>query len=464
MIKEKIVFVAAECAPFVKVGGLADVIGSLPKALKKIGANVSVVIPFYGAIKLKKDDLVLLKSKIAINFEGKEELFSLWKTKLPQSEVSLFLIDNKKFFEGNAYLENDASSGGSLQEARRFLFFSVAALKTTELIKGDIIHCHDWHSALIPFLLKKKKIKTLITIHNIAYQGIFTAEVVNRLLKTKLTGTVNCLEKGIEKSNLITTVSPTYAKEILSPEFGFGLEKLLKKRKKDLFGIINGLDYQQFGPATDPYIKRKYSIESLVGKAVNKEYLQKKCFQKANPEVPIIGMVTRIAEQKGFDLIEKILPQMIKENLQFVILGRGTEKYESFLKKIAKKNPQKLSVTTRFDEKFAHQIYAGSDIFLMPSVFEPCGLGQMIAMKYGTVPIVRAIGGLKDTVRSVDKNKPTGFSFEEYSPKALWFEIKKALHLFKDKKRWLEIQKNGMSENFSWEHSAQLYLDLYKKL
>lgn len=462
-MKEKIIFVAAECAPFAKVGGLADVVGSLPKALKKIGVNISVVIPFYDIIKIKKDNLILLKSKVTIAFEEKKEFFDVWKTKLPQSEVPLFLIAHKKFFKGSVYIESDASSGGSDQEARRFLFFSAAALKVAELIRCNIIHCHDWHSALIPFLLPKKKIKTLLTIHNIAYQGVFAAELVNRLLKTKLTGTINCLEKGVESANIITTVSPTYAKEILSSEFGFGLEKLLKKRKKDLFGIINGLDEQQFSPITDSYIQKKYSIDTLADKIINKEYLQKKYFQKVDAKIPVIGMVTRIAEQKGFDLIEKIMPQIIKENLQIIILGQGMKRSENFLKITAKKNPQKLSVITKFDERLAHQIYAGSDIFLMPSAFEPCGLGQMIAMKYGTIPIVRAIGGLKDTVRSVNKNKPTGFSFEKYSAKALWLEIKKALRIFKNKKKWQEIQKNGMSQDFSWKRSAQSYLRLYQK-
>ncbi len=463
-IKTKILFAAAECAPFAKVGGLADVTGSLPKALKEVGADISVILPYYGSISIDKKNRRCLRKGISISFNGKNETFNIWESHLPDSEVPILLVENKKYFGGDIYSNKSSEFSPEEFEAARFLFFSQAVAKTVLIEKFKIIHCHDWHTSLIPFLLKKKKLKTLLTIHNLAYQGILKAELINRLLATKFKGFVNCMENGIRNADVITTVSPNYAKEILSPEFGFGLEKALNERKKHLFGIINGIDPSQFNPEIDPYITKNYSIKSIKDRAINKKNLQEKCFKKSNIKTPIIGMVTRIAEQKGFDLIENILPRMMKKNVQIVILGKGVKKYENLLKSEAIKNPAKIFVKTKFDEEFAHKIYAGSDMFLMPSHFEPCGLGQMIAMEYGSVPIVRAVGGLKDTVIPVEKNKATGFVFKDYSPDALRIEIEKALHFFKKKDVWSNIQKNGMAKDFTWKNSAESYMRLYKKI
>jgi len=469
----KVLFVTSECTPLAKVGGLADVAGSLPPALRKLGLDVFIALPFYGFISREDKSLKPLSKDLKINFDGKEESFSLWQTLLPGSRVPVLLIENDKYFGGKSvYIEEDASSGGSEAEAARFLFLSVVGIKIGQLIKAQIIHCQDWHVALVPFLVKQKKlkdIKTFLTIHNLAYQGIYQAKIVNRLLDTDFPEEeVNCLKMGILNADLISTVSPSYAKEILTKEYGSGLEKYLKKRKKNLVGIINGLDLETWNPSTDPHIKSKYSIQSLEKKKENKTYLQKKFFKKANPDTPLLGIVSRLAEQKGFDLIEKIFPQLMKEGINLFILGKGAPQYQKLLEDKAKEYPEKFGAKIGFDEELAHQIYAGADIFLMPSSFEPCGLGQLIAMRYGTVPLVRATGGLKDTVSSVKikKGKTTGsgFLFKDYGAENLLKTIKDALDVYKDKEVWRQVQENGMKQDFSWEKSAKKYLKIYKEL
>ena len=465
-IKGKIIFASAECTPFAKVGGLADVVGTLPKALKEMGVNVSVIIPYYESIKLNRKDLKIIKKKIKIDFNNKQEPFNIWQTRLPESDVPIFLIENKKYFKGNIYPDESDLINNKDFEAARFFFFMKSVVKFSQILKINLIHCHDWHASLIPLILKKEKekIKTILTIHNIAYQGIFNSSVVNRYLNMNLNGDVNCLQNGVKNADLITTVSPNYAKEILGPEFGFGLEKYLNERKKDLTGIINGIDPRQFSPEKDIHIEKNYSFETLENKKVNKTYLQKKFFKKSTGKEAIIGMISRIADQKGFDLVEKIFPELINENIQLIILGKGIKKYEQFFLKQKNKFPNKVFVEIGFDEKLAHQIYAGSDIFLMPSFFEPCGLGQMIALKYGTVPIVRSVGGLKDTVIPVSAKKGTGFLFEKYHPDSLLKEIKSALLFFKNEKKWKNIQENGMKQDFSWKYSAKKYLETYNKI
>jgi len=458
----KILLVASECAPIAKVGGLADVIGSLPQSLKETGTDVSVVIPFYSTIKKNIKNPKLVQKDVPVYFEGVEKTFNLWQTNLPDSSVPLFLIENEKYFGGEGiYIETDASSGGSKEEAARFLFLSLAALKIAQLFKIEILHCHDWHVGIIPFLVKKNnlKIKTVFTIHNLGYQGAYSQDIVNLLLGTDFTQGVNCLILGILNADILTTVSPKYAKEILTPEFGFGLEVYLKERKKDLVGILNGLDENTFNPKTDPYIVKNYSSEDFKAKEENKIHLQNITFGKPNLKIPIISIVSRLAPQKGMDLVQKIFPLLVRENLQFVLLGKGTLEYEEFFKEMAKKNPEKFWAKIDFDENLAHQIYAGSDIFLMPSLYEPCGLGQLIAMKYGTIPVARAVGGLKDTIFP----KKTGFLFEKYDSQEFFETIKSALKSFENKKIWKELQENAINQDFSWKKSAKEYLRAYQK-
>lgn len=457
----KILFVASECTPIAKVGGLGDVIGSLPKALKKIGVDVSVLIPFYGIVKLKKEKMKLALKEAEIQFGGKTEKFNLWQTSLPESDVPLFLIENKNYFKGNVYIETDASSGGSEEEAKRFLFLSLAATKIAEFLNTDILNCHDWHTALIPFLIKKQggNLKTLLTIHNLGYQGIYSKKIVNQSLGINFADDVNCLREGIINADFINTVSPNYAKEILTPEYGEGLERELQKRKVNLIGILNGLDEEQFNPKSDHYSKKNYSVDSLDDKSENKTYLQAEYFKKIAPEIPILGIVSRLTDQKGINLIIELFAELMQKNIQFILLGQGKVPYGDFFKNALRKFPGKFFTKIGFDEKLAHQIYAGSDIFLMPSLFEPCGLGQLISMRYGTIPIARATGGLKDTVKT-----NSGFLFEKYNAQEFLKAIERALEVYKNKVEWRRMQESGMKQDFSWEKSAKEYLKIYNKL
>ncbi|MCD6270963.1 glycogen synthase [bacterium] len=469
----KVLFVVSECAPIVKVGGLGDVASSLPKALKDLGVDVSIVLPFYKPVKVKKP--ILVKRNAKIKFLQKEEKFNIWKTYIFKKKIPVFLIENKKYISsGGVYIESDASSGGSLSEAERFLFFSLAALEVANFKKVSILHCHDWHVAIIPYLVKTKNLpfKTLLTIHNLAYQGQYPASLLNKIFKTNFKGRVNCLELGILNADIINTVSPTYAKEILTKKFGFGLEQALRKRKKDLFGILNGLDEEIWNPENDKFIIQNYSWKSLDKKIENKRYLLEKFFKKVDVKKPVISIVSRLAMQKGIDLIEKIFPKLLKEDIYFILLGKGHKSYENFFLEMEKKYPKKVKANILFDEKLAHQIYAGSDIFLMPSFFEPCGLGQQISMKYGTVVVARAVGGIKNTVTNLkvktQKSKVMvegeGFLFEKYNPEEFLKAIQKALKFYHNKEIWRKIQQNGMKKDFSWKKSAKEYIKLYKKL
>jgi len=467
----KVLFIASECAPIIKVGGLADVVGSLPKTLKALGVNVSVALPFYGAINIKRGNLRLVRKNLSVIFQGRKENFNLWQTFLPGSRVPLFLIENKKYFSGESvYIESDASSGGSKRETARFLFLSVAGVEVAKRIKTEILHCHDWHTAAIPFLVKKEgfKIKTLLTIHNLGYQGIYSYDIVNNLLGTNFSKNVNCIKLGILNADFINTVSSSYALEILTPRYGFGLEKYLQKRKKHLTGILNGLDSDLFNPETDSYLKKNYGAKNIKDKIYNKIYLQKKCFKSVNLEIPILGIVSRLADQKGMDLIKDLFTSLMKKNLQFILLGKGSKEYKVFFRKASKSFPEKCWVKIGFDEKLAHQIYGGADIFLMPSFFEPCGLGQQIAMKYGTVPVARSVGGIKDTVEPLrigkKKIKGTGFLFQRYKAGEFLKALKDALKCYRTKDIWEQIQINGMKQDFSWQKSAKKYKSLYKKI
>lgn len=478
--KIKVLFVAAELNPLAKVGGLADVIGALPKALAKLNLDVRIVIPKYNIINEKKYPLIKIVSIIQVPFEKVNEIISLYQTTLPESNIPVYLINHQKYLGfGGVYPSADASSTGSTSEAHRFTFFTRAVLEIFNKLKWrpDIIHCHDWHIGLLPALIKLFKIKmpTLFTIHNLAYQGHYKTAVVTKMLnsdKVKLTDlpslkerikkatTINYVEQGILNAGLINTVSPNYAKEILTKEFGCGLEKVLQNRKKQLFGILNGIDLDKFNPENDKYIIENYSINNLGKKIKNKIYLQKICGLEINKNLPLFGLVSRLTEQKGLDLLGKIADKLLKQNCQIVLLGAGSPYYQDIFITLAKKYPAKFYTKIDFDVKLAQEIYAGSDLFLMPSRFEPCGLGQMIAMRYGTLPIARAIGGLKDTVFHL-KN---GFVFKNYNPNEFYKICIFALKTYQNKKKWQQMMENAMSQNFSWNKSARKYIELYNKL
>ncbi len=496
----KVLFVGGELTPIAKVGGLADVIGALPKALKKLGVDVKIIIPKYGIIDEKKYPLKKIASDIKIPFYNQEELVNVYSCFLPdtQRQVEVYLIENLKYLsEGEIYFTIDASSSGALNECQRFVFFTkcVAEIFLNNKIdwQPDIFHCHDWHTGFLPLLIKiqsvnlQMKQKTLFTIHNFAYQGKYNPQEILKMLNLKEQDwpclrertknqfkDLNAVQQAILNADLINTVSPTYAQEILTPEFGEKLENNLQKRKANLSGILNGIDVDFFNPATDLTLIKNYGLEMpkekiLENKKENKEYLQKNCNLKIDSNVPLIGLISRVAEQKGFDLIIKIFDKLMELDLQFVLLGTGDPKMEKTLAELSLKYPDKFSCNLKFNTKVAQQIYAGSDIFLMPSHFEPCGLGQMIAMRYGTTPIVRACGGLKDTVenyslQTIHYKLGMGFVFEKYEANEMLNSIKEALEIYKDKKAWQEIIFHNMRQDFSWENSAKKYLELYKKL
>ena len=442
----KILIAAAEVAPIAKVGGLGDVVGALPKALAKLKLNARIIAPFYGAIDRNKYQIKLIKQNIKIGAES----ISLWQTNLPDSAVPIYLIDHN-FFSGKKIYFTAIADGPT--DIKKFVFFSQAILESAKAInfKPNIIHLNDWHTAAVATLLKTdyktdsffKQTKTLYTIHNLANQGLSDSK--------------NYMAEGILNSDLINTVSPTYAKEILSKEYGAGLEKILNKRKNDLYGILNGIDADFFNPATDNLISQKYSLKNLEKKTANKLAVQKELGLPQDKNTALAGLVTRFVWQKGLDLITEKFSEL---NCQFIFLGTGEKRYEQTLLNLAKKFPRQFSVQIKFDEKLAHLIYAGADIFLMPSRFEPCGLGQMIAMRYGAVPIVRGTGGLADTV-----NNKTGFTFKKYSGQELYKTINKALEsYYKNKPLWLKLQINDLKQDFSWNKPAHEYLKLYKKM
>jgi len=487
MKKLKVLFIAAELNPLAKVGGLGDVTGALPKALRTEGIDVRIVIPKYGSIDDKKYPSKKIADNVTVPFNNKKESIALYETPLPGSEVPVYLIDNLTYLGQNGiYFETAELSDNKNREAERFTFLARSSLSIFGALNWfpDVIHCHDWHAGMAPVLVKTlaktnpllKKIKTLLTIHNLEYQGWYNAETVldalgiaekdHPALSQQKKGYLSSVRQGILTSDHLNTVSETYAKEILTKEFGNGLEDDLIARADRLTGIVNGIDVDRFNPETDSHIAAQYSLTNIEGKKKCKAALQKKCELEVNETLPIFGIVSRLVGQKGLDLIYKIADQMMNEDLQFVLLGTGDPKLEKLMQKIAITYPRKASVRIEFDTAFAQQIYAGSDVFLMPSRFEPCGLGQMISMRYGTLPIVRATGGLKDTVQDYSSadNSGDGFVFDAYESKELLKAIQRALKLFQNQESWYTVVRRVMQKDFSWNASAKKYIKLYHQL
>lgn len=457
----KIAMIVSEALPFAKTGGLADVAGSLPLALEYCGQEVIIIMPRYKSVVDSRLKIDRISEDISCSLIGRN--------------IRVYFIENKPYFNRDG-LYGD-KFGDFPDNLERFSFFCRRSLDLLQEINfcSDILHLHDWQSSLVSVYLKNlysgrsfyKRMKCVLTIHNIGYQGIFDRKWFVKLgLKDNLFdinglefyGKINLLKGGIIFSDLINTVSPTYAKEIQTQEFGFGLEGLLRERTKALSGILNGLDYSVWDPASDKLIAQNYSAENLENKLFNKEDLQNKCGLAVNKDIPVIGMVSRLAEQKGFDILTASLDKISKLGLQLVILGTGDLKYHQLLKTSAEKHPGIISLNLRFDESLAHKIYAGSDIFLMPSKYEPCGLGQLISLRYGTIPLVFKTGGLNDTI-----NSKNGFLFSDYSKEKLIQSIEKAIFVFRNKSKWSELVQSAMKCNFSWVVSADKYIKLYAK-
>jgi starch synthase len=469
----KVLICASEAVPFAKTGGLADVAGALPKALAQLGHDVRLALPYYGQVEaagIKATRVGPVRAPL-----GEATVAGEIFTSDAIPGVTTYLVANAKYY-------NRKGLYGQPDDADRFTFFCRALLEhlATSDWQPEVIHTNDWQTALIPVYLKslyRKQfgdVRSVYTIHNLAYQGVFEPEAVRRaglggdyftIDTLEFYGNCSFMKGGIVFADAVSTVSPTYSQEIQTPEFGEKLEGVLAQRKRDLCGILNGIDYDLWNPATDGLIAKSYEAKSLADKAANKRALQE---QLALPavEAPVFGLISRLAAQKGFDLLAEALPYLLEMQAQVVVLGVGDVIYHDLLTKLSRQHANQLSVNLAFDEKLAHRIYAGSDMFLMPSRYEPCGLGQLISMRYGTVPVVRATGGLADTVTNYDpaRGEGAGFSFTEYSPVALLGAMARALLVYKDPKAWAALQRAVMAQDFSWNASAAQYADLYARV
>jgi starch synthase len=476
----KILFVASEVAPFAKTGGLADVAGALPRVLRKKGHDVRIIMPLYRCVT--EDGFTIKKARkgVEVLINGTPERGMLRQTAL--DDIPVYLLEKKEYFH-RPYLYG-TPAGDYPDNSKRFGFFAhgvVDLLKRLDF-RPDIIHCNDWQTALIPALIKYEhhedpffmKTGLVYTIHNLAYQGLFDREALPDLGldpsyftvdRIEYYNKVNLMKGGILTSDIVNTVSPTYCREIQTEEMGCGLDGVLRQRSQDLYGILNGIDYQDWNPVNDPNLFKNYTATALSGKAANKKGLQKALGLDIAPDVPLLAMVTRLSAQKGMDLLEKLLPKFAAERLQLVILGTGDEKYLKMLSNFQKKGARNVSINFAFDPALSRRIYAGSDMFLMPSHYEPCGLGQLIAFRYGSVPVVRKTGGLADTVfDSRDGVRdPNGFSFDDYTPKAFWAAVVRALEAYANRKTWDRMVRICMNLDYSWEHAAAEYESLYEK-
>lgn len=472
-----ILFVVSECVPFVKSGGLADVAGALPKELNSLGTDVRVILPKYGQIPehFKKE----MKPIDTINVQvGWRNQYCGIQT-LEYEDITYYFIDNEYYFKRDSLY-------GHYDDGERFSFFCRAVLESIPHLEfnPDIIHCHDWHTGMVNFLLHVdhcshplySNIRTVFTIHNLQFQGIFPKEILHELLnlsdrfftpaQLEFYRNVNFMKAAIVASDKVTTVSPTYRNEIQTGYYGEKLDGLLRERSDALVGIVNGIDDDLYNPKNDDFIAEKYDQRSLAKKVVNKVALQSSFGLAEREDVPIISMVTRLTKQKGLDLVECVLHEILEEDVQVIVLGTGDPKFEQFFNHMAYHYPEKFKVFIGFDERLAHRIYAGSDLFLMPSKFEPCGLGQLIALQYGTIPIVRETGGLNDTVQSFNEYtwEGNGFSFTKFNAHDMLYTIRRAIHFYNQKEIWNNIVNEAMNRDYSWAQSAFKYNQLYARL
>lgn len=473
----KVLIAASEVHPFIKTGGLGDVTGALPKSLKKLGVDVRVILPNYKDIKKEiKENLKFIRN-FDINVGWRNQYCGVLEYEI--EDVKFYLLDNEYYFNrGGLY--------GYYDDGEKFAFFNKAVLEflRTDEWTPDVIHCNDWQTSMIPVLHKVeyiynekfKNMKTIISIHNLFFKGMFSKEVLPDFFgygyelfdngSLEHFGGVSFLKGGINYADKITTVSKTYLDEIKTQEYGEKLEGLLLYRNKDLKGIVNGIDYDEYDPIKDEYIYMNYDKDIIYLKNKNKEKLQEELGLEINKDIPMIGIVSRLTHQKGCDLIINILEEVLKEKVQVVILGTGDYMYEYSFRNFEERHKGKVSANIKFSNELAHKIYSSSDFFLMPSLFEPCGLGQLIALRYGTLPIVRETGGLKDTVIPYNKytGRGTGFSFRNYNHEELLNTIKLALEVYKDKNIYKSLVTQAMEEDNSWGKSAKEYLSLYEEL
>lgn len=460
-----VLFATAEVAPLAKVGGLADVAAALPKALKQRGHDVRVILPAYAQIKRAHGGLFPLIEALHVDFQATTLMPGLEVARLA-GEVPLYLVDQPELFDRERLYGYD-------DDALRFLFLTRAVPEVLRRVGWipDVIHANDWHTALLPEIVRQDNLfdrtATLLTIHNLAYQGQFSQAIAQMAGLPHENEPHNFMARGVLHADAVNTVSPRYAREILTPALGEQLDELLRAHAHKLFGILNGIDSDVFNPASDPHLPHRYAIGDLTGKRQDKRELQNELALPDDPQAPLIGMVTRLADQKGFDLVAAGLPRLIQQTrAQLAVLGTGEPQYHELLRSWASRHPDRIAIRLTFDAALAQRIYAGSDLFLMPSRFEPCGLGQLIGLRYGSIPVVRATGGLADTIQDADAHPDTGngFVFDAYDPDAMFDAIQRASHHFQDPDAWQRLMKRAMACDFSWRESARHYEDLYQKI
>jgi len=478
----RVLFATPEAVPFAKTGGLADVAGALPKFLQPLGCELKLVMPLYRSIKKSGIPLEPLADEIKVSVGGEIIEASLFQGQINET-IPIYFVSRDEFFDRESLY--GTPRGDYFDNAERFIFFSMAVLNLCQHLgfSPDIIHHHEWQTGLIPAYLKSvyrndpvfSQTADVFTIHNIAYQGLFKKE------KFRLTGLpdemynpegvefwgrINLMKAGIVFADVINTVSRKYSEEIQTPEYGYGLEGILRKRKEDLYGIVNGVDYQDWDPSHDPYLAARYRVDDLSGKReCKKDLLNEFHLPLSLMDQPLLGVISRLADQKGFDLVAEILDGLFSLDLGFVLLGTGEQKYHDLFSEVARRYPQKAGIRISYDDRLAHKIEAGADLFLMPSKYEPCGLNQIYSLRYGTIPVVRATGGLDDTIVHYDPaaGRGNGFKFTRYDGKEFLSQIRAALSYFAQPKHWQQLIRNAMTEDFSWARSAEAYVELYRK-
>lgn len=476
---KNILFAASECVPFIKTGGLADVVGSLPKYINKDEYDIRVIIPKYKVISDTLQDKMNYKTHFYMDLAWRSQYVGVFE--LEYNGIIFCFIDNEYYFTGQT------PYGNIYEDIEKFAFFCKSVLSVLPVLdfKPDIIHCHDWQTGLIPVYLKDrylqdefyKNMKTIMTIHNLKFQGVWdikTVKDVTGISETYFTpdkleayGDANYLKGGIVYADIVTTVSASYANEIKTPFYGEGLDGLMRARSNSLIGIINGIDYDEYNPQTDPFIYHTYNRKNFRKEKIkNKRALQQELGLEVNDKKFMIGIVSRLTDQKGFDLIDYVIEELCSEDTQLVVLGTGEQKYEHLFRHFAWKYNDRVSANIYYSDEKAHKIYAASDAFLMPSLFEPCGLSQIISLRYGTVPIIRETGGLRDTVDAFNEfeSSGTGFSFSNYNAHEMLSIIRYAKSIYFNKKReWNKLIDRGMAKDFSWYNSAKLYEELYER-
>jgi starch synthase len=473
-----IAFAASECVPFSKTGGLADVIGALPPALAHLGHRVTVFLPRYKQTRIDNPSAAI--SSITVPFDDRYRFCSVLDGGV-RAGVQFYFIEYPPYFDRDALY--GTALGDYHDNAERFALFSRAVLESAKILGvPDVLHCHDWQSALVPILRKTlyaedpafAGVPCVFTIHNLGYQGLFPSEILPLLMlpwdlftmsKMEFYGKINFLKGAITMADYITTVSRRYSQEIQTAEYGFGLEGVLRARSATVTGIVNGVDYGEWSPERDQYVAAQYSVDNLDGKVQCKRDLATEFGLAGDTQWPVIGMISRFVNQKGFDLIQQTADRLARENLMMVVLGTGEPEYENMFRRLNKQYPQKFAVKIAYDNALAHKIEAGSDMFLMPSHYEPCGMNQIFSLRYGTVPIVRAVGGLDDTVEQFDSQtlKGTGFKFKPYTGEAMLETVQTALRVYNDKNVWQTLMRNGMAQDYSWPNSAREYVRVYER-